>query len=245
MSNKKKKLYKKIRGIKIYKKQTCKKLEKSSLVIKSVSMSQKDSHISKNLHINFSFKIIFLILCLCLLSGVIFLVVKLIFNDNKASFIHISFNYKNYTIGEEVNFLKKKWYVIEDTNKDNSYIFLLGTDLLDLNNDNLIDHNDRCEYKSIKKILLNFNDDGYSQYVDSIRLLSSSEYVLLRNKMNLGYFWDKPNFLSGNYDDNWWIDSEKQHIYYSVNLNGTYSEENENSINYIRPVIKTLKIYLK
>lgn len=245
MSNKKKKLYKKIRGIKFYKKQTCKKLEKSSLLIKSVLLPQKDSHILKNLHIDFSLKIIFLILWLCLLSGVIFLAVKLVFNDNKTSFIHITFNFKNYTIGEEVKFLKKKWYVVEDTNKDNSYVFLLGTDLLDLNNDNLIDHNDRCEYQSIKKLLLDFNDDGYSQYVDSIRLLSSSEYVLLRNKMNLGYFWDKPNFLSGNYDDNWWIDSEKQHIYYSVNLNGTYSEENENSINYIRPVIKTLKIYLK
>ncbi len=245
MSNKKKKLYKNIRGIKIYKKQTCKKLEKSSLLIKSVLLPQKDSHILKNLHIDFSLKIIFLILWLCLLSGVIFLAVKLVFNDNKTSFIHITFNFKNYSIGEEVKFLKKKWYVVEDTNKDNSYVFLLGTDLLDLNNDNLIDHNDRCEYQSIKKLLLDFNDVRYSQYVDSIRLLSSSEYVLLRNKMNLGYFWDKPNFLSGNYDDNWWIDSEKQHIYYSVNLNGTYSEENENSINYIRPVIKTLKIYLK
>ena len=245
MSNKKKKLYKKIRSIKIYKKQTCKKLEKSSLLIKSVLLPQKDSHILKNLHIDFSLKIIFLILWLCLLSGIIFLAVKLVFNDNKTSFIHITFNFKNYTIGEEVKFLKKKWYVVEDTNKDNSYVFLLGTDLLDLNNDNLIDHNDRCEYQSIKKLLLDFNDVRYSQYVDSIRLLSSSEYVLLRNKMNLGYFWDKPNFLSGNYDDNWWIDSEKQHIYYSVNLNGTYSEENENSINYIRPVIKTLKIYLK
>ena len=118
MSNKKKKLYKKIRGIKIYKKQTCKKLEKSSLLIKSVLLPQKDSHILKNLHIDFSLKIIFLILWLCLLSGVIFLAVKLVFNDNKTSFIHITFNFKNYTIGEEVKFLKKKWYVVEDTNKD-------------------------------------------------------------------------------------------------------------------------------
>lgn len=246
MSNKKKRLYKKINNIKISKKHICKKLENSSLVIKNVSLPRKYLHSLKCLHIDFNHKIIFLILLwLCLLSCVTFLVVKLIFNNVKTSFIHIRFNFKSYTIGEEVYFLKRKWYVVEDTNKNNSFVFLLGADLLDLNNDNLINYNDKCEYQNIKKILFNFNNAGNLQYVDSIRLLNSSEYVLLRNKMKLGYFWDKPNFLSGNYDSNWWLDSGKEHIYYSVNLNGTYNEENENSINYIRPVIKILKIYLK
>ena len=109
----------------------------------------------------------------------------------------------------------ENWYVIENSSKKEEYILLLSSKLLDLNFNNEIDIDDKVDYISANLIL-----DKYIEKNNRMRFLTSQEYIGIRDNMNFGYFWEKPNWLAGEIKHNWWINSENSKFNYSINLNG-------------------------
>ena len=229
MYNKKQKLYKRINKKSIYKYST-------SNVDYLEHKSQKNvftKHKSPSKYIKM-FIMIFYALALIIIYFLFF------HEYNKFYFSSLTFKFKNYKMGDIVILKDENWYVIENSSKKEEYILLLSSKLLDLNFNNEIDIDDKVDYISANLIL-----DKYIEKNNRMRFLTSQEYIGIRDNMNFGYFWEKPNWLAGEIKHNWWINSENSKFNYSINLNGTYCINKLEEKNYIRPVIRIQKYYLK
>ena len=71
----------------------------------------------------------------------------------------------------------------------------------------------------------------------TVDLLTSKEYVQLRDSLKLGYEWNEGNFLASSTVGYWWIKEIKNNKIYVVNTKGSYVLINANGLNYVRPVV--------
>ena len=154
----------------------------------------------------------------------------------------IIFKYREYKIGEYLTIDNSNWYVIKDSDTlDDSLVLLSETDL-DLNNDGKLDKKDKIDFASINDVFENDIKNRFNnKKIKKVRLLTSDEYILAREKMNFGYDWERENFLAGESKGKWWLNTEKYGKVLSVNVNGTYNMNEQNDKNFIRPVIEILK----
>ncbi len=162
--------------------------------------------------------------------------------------------YDVYQIGDKIKLKDDSiWYVIEDSDSRNENVKLLRENLLDLNDDTILDGNDTLKYNSnnFPDYDLNLEDSVghflFNNYklklqesvgkIESISLLTSKEYVKIRNKMGFGYEWGEGNWLANENLKTWWIISKQNEKVYCVTPNGTYKLQVPNSPNYVRPTI--------
>ncbi len=171
----------------------------------------------------------------------------------------IIFSFGNYYIGQKI-LLKDniEYYCIENCTSENRTFKLLKVDPLDINNDYKIDDNDKLAFDVSKSNIYNTsNKDNIGFYLEklnsennlvnteSIRLLTSEEYVTIRDSMNFGYDWDNGNWLANDFLGFWWLETPIVKSVYTVTPRGTYKLCSPNEKNYIRPVVVTCKDNVK
>lgn len=162
--------------------------------------------------------------------------------------------YDAFVIGEKVKLKDNSiWYVVSNTDESEKSVKLLKESNIDTNNDKVIDNNDKKVYNSDnvvdydeknKSSIAFYLNDTYKKDLESavgkvneVSLLTSKEYVKIREKMGFGYDWTEGNWLANNDLDNWWILSDQDEKVYAVTSTGMYKLYNPESSNYIRPVI--------
>ena len=170
--------------------------------------------------------------------------------------------YAEYFIGEKYTLNDgHNWYVIEDSNKNVSTVKLLKEYSLDINNDEKIDTSDMDSYYSSKSTIYDKLDDKSIAHrlnnvykpklesrigkIEDISLLTSKEFVKLRDKMGYGYEWNEGNWLANKDLGNWWIISSQKDKVYAVSSTGAYKLYNATDKNYVRPVITIKKDILQ
>lgn len=192
-----------------------------------------------------------------LFLGMIFLIVLItIFLLNNENILIFSF--EEYKTGELVNISATKWYVISDSNVDNQTVELLSQKPIDINNDGKLDDDDRKKFDMEGKYyysIKNKNNIGYFlnnelkkllniKGIKSIRLLSSEEYIYIRNQMDFGYDWKDGNWLANKEIGEWWLDTIKYNRVYTVTERGSYKLDYSDNKNFVRPVILIDKSYV-
>ncbi len=172
----------------------------------------------------------------------------------------IIFTFKSFNAGEKVTFSGTEWYVIKDTGIDEKEVELISKLPFDLNRDGKIDESDTVEFdteNSVEYTTVDKNNIGYyinnavlnmieeKSGVKEIRLLTSDEYITLRDQMEFGYDWNEGNWLASENTKTWWLRTSKYSHIYVVTERGNYMLDEATNKNYVRPVIKVLKNYVK
>lgn len=172
----------------------------------------------------------------------------------------IIFTFKSFNAGEKVTFSGTEWYVIKDTGIDEKEVELISKLPFDLNRDGKIDESDTVEFdteNSVEYTTVDKNNIGYyinnavlnmieeKSGVKEIRLLTSDEYITLRDQMEFGYDWNEGNWLASEDTKTWWLRTSKYSHIYVVTERGSYMLDEATNKNYVRPVIKVLKNYVK
>lgn len=172
----------------------------------------------------------------------------------------IIFTFKSFNAGEKVTFSGTEWYVIKDTGIDEKEVELISKLPFDLNRDGKIDESDTVEFdteNSVEYTTVDKNNIGYyinnavlnmieeKPGVKEIRLLTSDEYITLRDQMEFGYDWNEGNWLASEDTKTWWLRTSKYSHIYVVTERGSYMLDEATNKNYVRPVIKVLKNYVK
>lgn len=172
----------------------------------------------------------------------------------------IIFTFKSFNAGEKVTFSGTEWYVIKDTGIDEKEVELISKLPFDLNRDGKIDESDTVEFdteSSVEYTTVDKNNIGYyinnavlnmieeKSGVKEIRLLTSDEYITLRDQMEFGYDWNEGNWLASENTKTWWLRTSKYSHIYVVTERGSYMLDEATNKNYVRPVIKVLKNYVK
>lgn len=169
--------------------------------------------------------------------------------------------FKPYNIGDKVTLKdNSSWYVIKESPSSENTLYLLSENIVDINKDKEIDSKDKvvfdssnsCEYdtkseKNIGYFLENTVKSMYGKEVDikKIRLITSEEYINIRDYMKFGYSWQDGNWLSNEKTDSWWLETSKYGKVYVVTKRGSYKLAEAKSKNYVRPVIKIDKDNVK
>ena len=172
----------------------------------------------------------------------------------------IIFTFKSFNAGEKVTFSGTEWYVIKDTGIDEKEVELISKLPFDLNRDGKINESDTLEFdteNSVEYTTVDKNNIGYyinnvvlnmieeKSGVKEIRLLTSDEYIALRDQMEFGYDWNEGNWLASEDTKTWWLRTSKYSHIYVVTERGSYMLDETTNKNYVRPVIKVLKNYVK
>lgn len=169
--------------------------------------------------------------------------------------------YDSYTIGTKVQLKDNStWYVISDTDAKTETVILLAEKPLDLNKDKKYDNNDKKEFSTDGSLELdNVNEENLGYYlsyvykktltglqeIKLIRLMTSEEYVDVRQALEFGYEWEEENFLAGQSLGKWWISSSKNKKILVVSEKGSYILSPTDSKYFIRPVIEITKSNIK
>lgn len=163
-------------------------------------------------------------------------------------------SYGNYVIGDKVKLKDGSiWYVVEDSKDHDSKIKLLKENNIDINSDSKYTAEDKRKYNGENKSEYNSSDaQGVAKYLDGykvelekkvgpieeISLLTSKEFVKIRERMGFGQQWSTANWLANSKIGNWWvISSPKNDSVYVVTSTGAYRITKANSMNYVRPTI--------
>lgn len=162
--------------------------------------------------------------------------------------------YSSYRIGDIVYLEdESQWYVIKDTSSSEEYVKLLSSKIADVNGDGVIDPNDTVVYNSSNKAEYDISNENSAAYVlnetikkkyedtvgsiKEISLLTTNEFVKIRERMNYGDEWSQGNWLANNDIQKWWILSEKNDKVYVVSFKGTFFLSNAKNYHFIRPTI--------
>lgn len=166
--------------------------------------------------------------------------------------------YEPYRIGDKVKLKDESvWYVINDSTSSEDTIRLLATKMVDLNDDGVIDSNDLAAYNTDNKAEYDINNENSAAHllnnvikkkfedsignVKDISLLTSKEYVKIRERMNYGDEWSNGNWLASGDYQKWWIRSEQNDKVFVVTSKGTFYLSKPNSTQFIRPTIEINK----
>ena len=180
-----------------------------------------------------------------------------------AAFIIIKYNkhildglrkYDVYSIGDKVKLEDDSiWYVVEDSKDRDSTVKLLSERTIDLDKNDKRDWQDKKKFHNEGLDIYDAKDENSIAYylnneykteeeekvgkLEEVTLLTSKEYIKIRERMGFGYEWSEGNWLA-NYDlYTWWINSTQNGKVYAVTYKGTYKLIKPDAINYIRPVI--------
>lgn len=173
----------------------------------------------------------------------------------------VIFNYGEYNIGDKIILNdKSEWYCIKYTNDEEENIHLISSNILDINNDFKIDDNDKKVFDLKNKNKYSIFEESNIGYflsenkntffknisdIKEIRLLSSNEYVTIRNEMEFGYDWNEGNWLANEILGRWWLETNNNDDIYVVTERGNYRLVNPNSEYFVRPVIVVDKNIIK
>ncbi len=191
--------------------------------------------------------IIFLFICIVIIGIVIFVKNFNVIEEKLK-------NYKEFFIGEKVILPDNSiWYVVENSSSNIKTVKLLKETQIDINNDGKINDNDKMKFYNKNEYIFDSNDKASIAYylnneykksinekidgIESVSLLTSKEYVNIREKMGYDYEWTTGNWLASNSLGTWWLDSSQNEKIYVVNTIGSYKLSNAAETNYVRPVI--------
>ncbi len=73
--------------------------------------------------------------------------------------------------------------------------------------------------------------------IQEMNVLSSKEYVKIRERMNFGDEWTTPNWLANGGLKNYWIQSDKNNKVFVVTEKGTFYLSESNKTKFVRPTI--------
>lgn len=192
-----------------------------------------------------------LVLLIIIVSLFVVAVLLYKFNDKVREQFTI---YDTYTIGEKVKLKDGSlWYVVTDSKNSEKTVKLLSEKIIDINKDSKYDKNDKLKYNSLKVAEYDItNEDSSAKYlndtykleleelvgkIEEISLLTSREFVKIRERMGFGYEWSTENWLAGSSLSEWWIISSQNEKVYAVTKTGTYKLYSPDSTNYVRPTI--------
>ena len=195
--------------------------------------------------------IIFLFICIVIIGIVIFVKKNNIIDEELKK-------YKEFLIGEKVILSDNSiWYVIENSSSNTKTVKLLKENQIDINNDGKFDNNDKMKFYNKNEYLFDSSDKASIAYylnneykksisekidgIEAIHLLTSKEYVNIREKMGYDYEWTTGNWLANESLGTWWLDSSQNGKIYAVNIIGSYKLSNATEVNYVRPVITVNK----
>lgn len=170
----------------------------------------------------------------------------------------ITASYNKYEIGEIIYLNdNSKWYVINDNGKSSEVVTLLRASQLDINEDGIFDDNDKLPFSNTGKTEYDTSDEGTAPYyiekiykkylneevvkIQQISLMTSKEFIKVRDYMNFGYEWSEPNFLANDTLDVWWIDTVQSDKIFAVGPTGSYRLFETSKKNYVRPTITVKK----
>ncbi len=162
--------------------------------------------------------------------------------------------YDIYEIGDKVELKDNSiWYVVENSDSKSETVKLLKDTPVDINDDSKLDINDTIKYNSnnipeydvtLADSVGNYLSENYKLKlqekigaIEAISLLTSKEFVKIRNKMGFGYEWSEGNWLANNDIGTWWIISKQNEKVYCVTSIGSYKLQSPISPNYVRPTI--------
>ena len=173
-----------------------------------------------------------MLLVLLIVVVAVLLTIFLLFKYN--DFVKKQFKlYDKYYIGEKVTLDDSSvWYVVDDSNANEDSVKLLKESVLDVNKDTLIDDNDKKKFNSSNSASYDVKDEESIAYyleneykselsdavgdISEIGLLTSKEFVRMRDKMGFGYEWSEGNILADISLGNWWIDSVQNEKVFAV-----------------------------
>ncbi len=169
--------------------------------------------------------------------------------------------YGAYQIGDKVVLPDGSiWYVVDYSNNKTARIKLLAEKPIDVNNDGKIDNKDKLPFDKNEKAEYNKKNEGnIAHYLEmtykstlgdlkgtiAVNLLTSKEYIKLRDSFEFGYEWKNGNFLASTTLGYWWINTIQNSKVYTVNTIGSYVLLPSTKENYVRPVITIDKVNIK
>ncbi len=162
--------------------------------------------------------------------------------------------YESFRIGDSVILNDNTtWRVIVDSDSSEDTIKLLANHVVDVDNNGVIDSGDVVPYNStgkaqydssIENSVANLLSDSYKKRyepgvgeIEEMSILTSKEYVKIRERMNYGDEWNQDNWLAGVYIQQWWILSEQNDKVFVVTSRGTFILTSPTKSYYIRPTI--------
>lgn len=194
-----------------------------------------------------------------LIALVIIVIVIFIFIKPKEN--KFTDKYEEYEIGTAVLLNNDtKWYVIKDSPNSEESILLLSEETLDLNNDNKKNGKDKMEFSSDgsfeydienKKNIAYYLNNTYKkslvniENIYDVRLITSEEYVNVRDTLGYDYEWKDGNWLASDDLGKWWTASSKNEKIMVVGVKGSYVLASPTKKYNIRPVIKISKSNVK
>lgn len=170
--------------------------------------------------------------------------------------------YDTYMIGEKVELKDGSiWYVVSDSDSSDANVKLLSESIVDINADSKFDNNDKRKYNSSNIAEYDItSENSVAQYlneilkvdlqtkigkIEEISLLTSKEFVKIRDKMGFGYEWSEGNWLANQKLGIWWVISSQNEQVYAVTQRGVYKLYSADSLNYVRPTIIVKKEIVK
>lgn len=196
-----------------------------------------------------------------LISIILLIIVVTVFIFNKPEEGKEIYKYDEYKIGTAVVLNNDtKWYVIEDSPKSEESILLLSEKILDLNDDDKRNSKDKIEFSSDgsfeydvenKKNIAYYLNNTYKKSLENIedlydvRLITSEEYVNIRDTLGYDYEWKEGNWLASEKLGKWWTSSSKNKKIMVVGEKGSYVLASSTKKYNVRPVIKISKSNIK
>lgn len=189
------------------------------------------------------------------------IVLLLLFRYN--NFIKKQFTtYDTYKTGDKVTLEDDSiWYVIEDSDEKQETIKILFNFILDVNGDNFYGDEDLMAYNTENKSVYDpQNEDSVARYlvttyrdgleakigkIENVSLLTSKEYIAIREQMGFGYEWSSPNWLAHSTLESWWILSSQNEKVYVITATGAYKLYSPSGKRFIRPTIEIKKSMVK
>lgn len=191
--------------------------------------------------------IIFLIV-VCILAVIFVALIK--YNDFVKKQLAV---YDVYKIGDKVVLNNNSiWYVVKDSDSKESTVTLLASTVLDVNSDGTVNDSDKLQFNTGNKAEYDIENEGSVAYfldksykgtikdlgnITEVRLLTSKEYVKIRERMGFGYDWSNDNWLANKDNNRWWVNSAQNDKVYVVKSNGTYTLVSPSITSYVRVVI--------
>lgn len=221
--------------------------------VKEEEVLEKEKPKKEKKSINKEKLILSLLLTLILLFALAIILVKCV-NRIKRSLK----TYEPYQIGEKLVLVDNSiWYVVEDSNKNNATVKLLKETQIDVNGDGKFDDKDKKKFSTSGKLTYDVTDknsvasyleNDYKSFLNKsigtvveIGLLTSKEYVTIRNRMGFGYEWSEGNWLANSNLGIWWINTYQNNKIYAVINRGSYKLYAPTKENYVRPTIVITK----
>ena len=203
-------------------------------------------------------KSVIILLSIVLVSVIaVFLLFK--YNDHVRSRFA---TYDKFNIGDIVRLSDGSfWYVIDDSGEKEETVKLVYEYVIDVNGDGQITSEDELVYNTENKSEFDEENENSVAYylvneykpkleekigakIKEVRLLTSKEFVTIRDTLEFGYEWYTGNWLANQYLKDWWIISSQNNKVYVITTTGAYILYSPSTVKYVRPAIEIKKEHI-